>query len=165
VFRLPGGSRKRQSLSSLQHATLFFSEQIWGVAESCRYSLDDVFCAVEDQFIAPEIDFHDIRPRETISLSPRLELAFTLPHLKFGTLTTRNSSKITRWSETERLSKKGHLLKHSVIKMYKLTSCLWIETYFSRSVEPFWLFALSHEEFHNVKNQTISNNHLCPSFE
>jgi hypothetical protein len=99
-FLLPGGSRKRQSLSSLQHAMLFFSGQIWGVTESCECIPEDVFFAVGDQFITPEVDFNGIRARETISLLLRLELTFALPHLKSGTLTTRNSFKSTNWLGT-----------------------------------------------------------------
>jgi hypothetical protein len=95
AFLLPGGSRKRQSLSSLQHAMLFFSGQIWGVTESYECIPEDVFFAVSDRFIIPEVDFDGIRARETISLSPRLELTFALPDLTFGTLTTRNNFKST----------------------------------------------------------------------
>jgi hypothetical protein len=61
--------------------------------------------------------------------------------------------------------KLGYLLKNSVIKTYKLTSCLRIEACFSRSVEPFRLFAWSHEELHDMKNQMISNNCLCHFLE
>jgi hypothetical protein len=100
AFLLPSGSRKRQSLSSLQHAMLFFSGQIWGVADSCECIPEDVFFAVGDRFITPEVDFNSIRARETISLSPRLELTFALPHLKFGTTTTRNSFKSANWLGT-----------------------------------------------------------------
>jgi hypothetical protein len=61
--------------------------------------------------------------------------------------------------------KMDYLLKNSVIKTFKLTSCLRIEACFSRSVQPFRLFTLFHEELHNVKNQMISNNRLCHSRE
>jgi hypothetical protein len=99
-FLLPGGSRKRQSLSSLQHAMLFFSGQICGVTESCECIPEDVFFAVGDRFIPLEADFHGIRAREMISLSSRLELTFALPHLKFGTLMTRNSFNNINWLGT-----------------------------------------------------------------